>query len=585
MTNYFMNLFAFEMKNKFKHCTFLVLVFSVVSTVFSQNIESETGRSWWKNTAIYQIYPRSYKDSDGDGIGDLRGIISKLDYIKNLGFETIWISPFYRSPQMDFGYDISNYYDAAPEYGTRQTIDSLIQEVHKREMKIVFDMVLNHTSVEHPWFKESMSNKTNPKSDWYIWRDGKGKNPPNNWNDALSQRAWHYVKERDQWYYAAFLSFQPDLNYRNPEVKKAMFNVVKYWLDKGVDGFRLDIFNCIMEDKDFQDNPFVFRYFPSRDGLQAKFQSKTQNINHSDNFLLAQDLRKLIDEYENPKRFVIGEAIGPLQSIKPLVAENKGLNLIFLFDMIFYDFKASFFKEMIEEFESEFSDPLMPTIVFGNHDNLRSIGRVKNSLEKARLLALFQLTARGTPVVYYGEEIGMRNLKINKKVALDPISHEFNYIPQFVRNMLPLAVNRDVCRTPMQWNSEKHAGFSDSENKTWLPVDEDLEKRNVEDQSKDIHSLYNTYKSLLDLRNGNEAMNSGSMYLLSDKEIPKSVLAYEREKNGKKCIVFINFSSKSVKLRLPYEKLEKIYALNPTDKLQSESIELSGFGGIVLEKE
>lgn len=561
---------------------FVLLQISISNSLFSQKT-TNAEESWWNNTTIYQIYPRSFKDSNSDGIGDLRGIISKLDYIKNMGFETIWISPFYASPQSDFGYDISDYYTPAPEYGQKTTIDSLITEIHQRGMKVVFDMVLNHTSNEHPWFKESMSSKTNDKSDWYIWRDGKGKNPPNNWYDALNKKAWHYSPERNQWYYAAFLSFQPDLNYRNPEVREAMFNVVKYWLDKGVDGFRLDIFNCIMEDEKFTDNPFIFKLLPSRDGLQAKFQSKVNNINHPDNVMLAKQLRDTLEKYENPKRFVVGEAIGPLETIKPLIGEkNDGLNLIFLFDMIFFDFNATFFEKMIREFEEEFPAPFMPTIVFGNHDNLRSMARIKNSIEKARLLALFQLTARGVPVIYYGEEIGMRNVKIPKKEAKDPISYEFNYIPQFVRNMLPLAVNRDVCRTPMQWADTTFAGFSSGNTSPWLPVDEEYSIRNVKTQTADENSLLNTYKDLLKIRNKAAAFSRGTISIEALENSSKSILVYKRIFDKEEYLVIINFSDKPTSITLPEGRYFLIYSIDKQDTIDNNTAKLNCLGGMIL---
>ena len=257
-------------------------------------------------TSIYQIYPRSFFDSNGDGIGDLKGIIKKLDYIKELGFETIWISPFYSSPQVDFGYDISDYYNIAPEYGTMHEAEELIAEIHKRGMKVLFDMVMNHTSNQHHWFLESKQNKTNPKADWYIWRD-----KPNNWKSIVGPKGWHFCEERNQYYFASFLPFQPDLNYRNPEVKKAMFDVCRFWLQKGVDGFRLDIFNCIIKDKDFKDNPFsLMHIIPSEDFPGGNFQIRKYSLNQEENFELAKELRNVIDEFQHPERLLLGEVFG-----------------------------------------------------------------------------------------------------------------------------------------------------------------------------------------------------------------------------------------------------------------------------------
>lgn len=550
------------------------------------NAQNDTTHVWWKQTVIYQIYPRSYADSNGDGVGDLRGIINKLDYIQAMGFETVWISPFYESPQGDFGYDISNYYAIAPEYGTLATVDSLIAEVHKRGMKIVFDLVLNHTSDQHPWFKESASSKTNPKADWYVWCDGRGKNgkrPPNNWYNVISQKGWHYSKERKQWYYTAFLNFQPDLNYRNPEVKTAMFNVVKHWLGSGVDGIRLDIFNCILEDSLFRNNPKVLTFVPNAQHLKTKFQNRVRNINHPDNFTLAKQLRDTIDTYKTPSRFMVGEAVGSTQSTIPLVGNGDGLNLVFLFDMIFYKYDATFFRDKIVEYEKLLPAPLMPTIVFGNHDNKRTIWRVKNSLQKMRQLALFQLTARGVPVIYYGEEIGMMNADIPKKDAQDIISKEFNSVPQFIRNGLPVPLNRDVCRTPMQWDTTKNAGFSNADT-TWLPVGPNVANRNVQTQSADSLSLLNTYKDLLALRDTINAFKSGEiainrMYYFK----APNVLSYERYGTNSDYCVLINFSKKPITIKKEEGTiLEKVYGLNAGDTANKNVITLSPYGGIIV---
>ena len=532
-------------------------------------------------------------DSDGDGIGDLSGIISKLDYIKDLGFETIWISPFFASPQNDFGYDISDYYSIDPDYGNLTLVDSLIREVHSKDMKIIFDLVLNHTSIEHEWFQTSRSSKDNDRSDYYIWKDGNGKKPPNNWNNVFNKDAWHYDAERDQYYYTAFLDFQPDLNWRNEKVRAAMFDMVKFWLAKDADGFRLDIFNCIMEDPSFADNPFAFKMLPSRDGMKAKFQEKIHNINHPDNFTLARQLRDTIDRYSDPSRFLIGEAIGPLEDIHPLVgAKNDGLNLIFLFDMIYFDFKAKFFRQRIAEFETLFPSPLMPTTVYGNHDNFRRSRRLDNNLDKDRLITLFQLTNRGVPVVYYGAEIGMTNPKIPKKQALDPISKVFKGLPQFLRNILPVPVNRDVCRTPMQWSNIENGGFTGPNTQPWLPVNEDLAARNVADQWQDDRSLLNTYRDLLLIRKKHEVLQKGSIFLIDPHILPKNVLAFTRVFENEKWIVFLNFSKKKrdcdlseilqPKEQLSTHSLEVIYQLRSKDVLIEKKVTLDKYGGLII---
>lgn len=543
----------------------LLSLFVLINTaLFAQN-----DTTWWKETTIYQIYPRSYADSDGDGIGDLRGIINKLDYIKEMGFKTIWISPFYESPQVDFGYDISNYYGIAPEYGTMATVDSLIAETHKRGLKIVFDLVMNHTSNQHPWFKESASSTTNPKADWYVWKDGKGKNGkrlPNNWYNVISQKGWHYSTARKQWFYTAFLSCQPDLNYRNPEVKKTMFNVVKHWMNSGVDGIRLDIFNCILEDPSFANNPGSLTLVPNAQHLKTKFQNRISNINHPDNIALAIELRDTIDKYHSPTRFMVGEAVGKTADVTSLVANGKGLNLVFLFDMIFYKYDAKFFRNKITEYEKLLPAPYMPTIVFGNHDNKRTMWRLKNNMQKMRQLALFQLTARGVPVIYYGEEIGMINASINKKDAQDIISKEFNSVPQWLRNKMPVPLNRDECRTPMQWDTSKNAGFSTA-TKTWLPVGPDEKVRNVKTEAADSASLLNTYKGLLQLRDTTEVFKNGSIAFPINNFETKKVLAYARINASGGYHVFINFSNKPQFIPAPSNTTYSIiYKLSATDK-------------------
>lgn len=565
--------------------TVLLSLFVLLNTaIFAQN-----DTTWWKETVIYQIYPRSYSDSDGDGIGDLRGIINKLDYIKEMGFKTIWISPFYESPQVDFGYDISNYYGIAPEYGTIATVDSLIAETHKRDLKIVFDLVMNHTSDQHPWFKESASSTTNPKADWYVWQDGKGKNgkrPPNNWYNVISQKGWHYNAARKQWYYTAFLSCQPDLNYRNPEVKKTMFNVVKHWMNSGVDGIRLDIFNCILEDPSFANNPGSLTLVPNAQHLKTKFQNRINNINHPDNIALAIELRDTIDKYQSPTRFMVGEAVGKTADVTQLVTGVEGLNMVFLFDMIFYDYKADFFRKKLVEYEKLLPAPYSPTIVFGNHDNKRTMWRLKNNMQKMRQLALFQLTARGVPVIYYGEEIGMMNAPIKKKDAQDIISKEFNSVPQWLRNKMPVPLNRDECRTPMQWDTTKNAGFSTA-TKTWLPVGPDVAHRNVLIQSADSLSLINTYKDLLQLRDTCEALKRGSFlpenHIYSLVVNDEDLLIFGRRTKNQILGILINFSDKPVKITyLDGCEFKKVYGLNNTDSTEKNVITLSAYGGIIV---
>ena len=317
---------------------------------------------WWKTTTVYQIYPRSFSDSNGDGIGDLPGILHKLDYLHALGVETIWISPFFESPQADFGYDIRDHFSIAGEYGSLDDCRRLIDAVHARGMKIVFDMVLNHTSDQHPWFLESRSSRENPKRDWYLWRDGK--KPPNNWRSFLGGSGWHHDPATDQWYWASFLPFQPDLNYRNPAVKRAMLDVVRHWLGEGVDGLRLDLFNALFKDEAFTDNPFSFRPIPSEENPDGFFQRNQHTINHPDTIAFARELRAVVDEFSHPPRFLVGEVFGPSSVLQQYCGPaGEGLNLVFLFKAMRSQFSAPAFRASSD---TRFASVIVPTAFEAN---------------------------------------------------------------------------------------------------------------------------------------------------------------------------------------------------------------------------
>jgi oligo-1,6-glucosidase/alpha-glucosidase len=500
-------------------------------------------REWWEGTTVYQIYPRSFQDSDGDGIGDIKGIISRLDYIKELGFETIWFSPFFKSPQKDFGYDISDYYHIDPVYGDLFLVDSLIGEIHRRGMRVIFDMVLNHTSDQHPWFQESRSSRNNLKSNWYVWQDGKGDAPPNNWHSALGTPGWNYDPQRGQWYYAAFLPFQPDLNWRNPEVQEAMFNLLRYWLNRDVDGFRLDIFSFIYEDAQFRDNPWTLRYLPSNDFTKVLGQHRVHTMNHPDNITLAQEMRNLLEKYQNPSRFMVGEVFGSHHILKKFLGEESpGLNLIFLFDISQLRWRANFFRKKIRTFEAFYPHPYQPTYVFSNHDRPRSTTQLDNDVTKTKLLALLQFTLRGVPFTYQGEEIGMHTAHIQLERAKDPLPRALiKLIPKFIWNNVPVIFNRDNCRTPMQWNHITNSGFTSQEAAPWLPVQDNADSINVEVQWQNENSLLHTYRKLLHLRNKNLSLKWGNLQLL-DKGIPEEVFAYQRMYLKEKIVVYINFS-------------------------------------------
>ncbi len=529
-----------------------------------------SAQPWYHQTTIYQIYPRSYYDTNGDGIGDIKGIIQKLDYIKSLGFETIWCSPFFGSPQKDFGYDISDYTKIAPEYGTLEDAQTLVNEIHKRGMKIVFDMVMNHTSDQNPWFKESASSRTNAKADWYIWCD-----KPNGWKSVLKEKGWHYSKERDQYYWASFLPFQPDLNYRNPEVKEAMFGVVKFWLGKGVDGFRLDMFNSIYKDSLFRNNAASRRAVMEKHDAKEYRKTIKGFINQPESFGFAKELRAVCDSFGD--KVLLGEVFGNHQMIRRFLGEdlpagrqgkNDGLGLAFDFEMLRFKFKAKYFHELIESMEKDFAPPFNPVYVFSNHDRRRMARRLKGNMDKAKLIHLLQFTARGTPCFYYGEEIGMTDVRMPYRKALDPVAHLRPGLPRFLVDMVGETMNRDEMRTPMQWDSTKNAGFSDAE-KTWLPVGENYKAVNAETEKVDENSMLNFTSKLIELRNNHPvSLQRGDIYMIPQKDLPRNVLGFYRtdaneSEPDEQILVLINFSKQQKRVHVKKGNLVKLLS---TDK-------------------
>ncbi|MBI9108419.1 MAG: DUF3459 domain-containing protein [Spirochaetales bacterium] len=542
---------------------------------------------WWQSTTIYQIYPRSFQDSDNDGVGDLEGVIDRLDYLQQLGVETLWLSPFYASPGQDHGYDISDYYAIDPLLGDMETTTRLIEEVHSRGMKIIMDMVINHTSVEHDWFKQSRSSLDNPKRGWYIWKQGLqsgGRKPPNNWRSMVGKKGWNYDPATDSWYYSSFLSFQPDLNWNNPEVKKAMFDMVRFWLEKGVDGFRLDIFNCLGKNQSFPDNPFYPKYFPKPDDNDHCFwQNKLHNFNHPDSFKLARELRRVIDEY--PGRFLIGEVSGNDGVLKRFLGEKQdGLNLVFQFELLHFKFTKKFFKDFILKMEREFASPYLPTLVYSNHDSGRGISRVKNNLAKAKLLALLQLTIRGVPVLYYGDEIGMGNHDLPIKGATDPLAKDYSRVPKWLAKAAGILLNRDDARTPMQWTAAQGRGFTETPENSWLPVIPHTEGRDVETQMDEPSSLWQSYVQLLKLRKELPLLNRGDCKMIPAK---KDILMYLRQHDGETALVAANFGSRvgtvdlgSMKGRLVYSSSAINQILSSTDG--TDVLTLAPYSGVVI---
>ncbi|HYD50592.1 MAG TPA: alpha-amylase family glycosyl hydrolase [Terriglobales bacterium] len=539
---------------------------------------------WWQKTTIYQVYPRSFADSNGDGIGDLAGIIGKLDYIRDLGFETVWVSPFFASPQVDFGYDITDYLSVAPEYGTVEDVDRLIDEAHRRGLKVMFDLVLNHTSDQHPWFIESRASRDNPKSDWYIWAGGKGRGKPNNWRAAdLVSSAWTYSAERGQYYLASFLPCQPDLNYHNPEVKQAMFDVVRFWLGKGVDGFRLDMFGSIMKDRELRSNPVNWRprFFPGLPVPELFVQK--YNLNTEESFAFARELRQVCHELGEPERILLGEVFGQPSVLQRYLGESDGLQLVFLFDFLRYRYDPAFFRDRLLAYEHDFPAPLQPTFVLSNHDRMRAASRVGGDLRKAKVLATLLLTVRGVPTVYMGDEVGMTNTPVPLAQAQDIMAKSFRRLPEPIFQGLQRAIhdtiNRDEVRTPMHWDASANAGFCPPEVTPWLPVNHNKDERSVAVQQADPHSLLQLYRRLLRLRREWPALHAGDFELILD--VPRPVLAYRRRSGAEVAAIYLNFGESLQHVRATADA-PIVIATDERNHLHGDVLYLHPHSGVVL---
>lgn len=554
---------------------------------------------WWKKTVVYQIYPRSFQSSRGAGVGDLNGIIARLDYLHDLGIETIWFSPFYPSPTYkhpkdhDCGYDISDYRAINPEYGDMATFERLVAEMHARGMKIVLDMVMNHTSVEHPWFQESRSSRDNPKRDWYIWRDGRspdGKRPPNNWQSMITGGAWAYDERTGQFYYHAFLECQPDLNYRNPAVQAEMLDTLRFWLDKGVDGFRLDIIHALFEDPLLRDAPFKLTLDPGNGDVGIR--DNRYQLHLPDTLAFCERLRATIDEYEG--RFMVGEVACEFSKLKQYAGAIKGnastgLNMVFAFQALSTPLKASRMRALMENLERYFPDPLIPTWVFGNHDQSRRMTKLKGDVAKAKLNAALQLTARGVPYIYYGEEIGMQNSRLPARESQDAVAHHLRWLPQIAHDILrgsPILINRDECRTPMQWDASANAGFCPADVRAWLPVDPRHAQCNVAHQQDDPDSLLHCYKRFLAARRATPALHSGSSQFLALSQEAADVLAYQRTavEGGltQEAFVFLNMSERMVAFPNPAPGAAILVSTHRQSATPQETIRLKPWEGLVI---
>ena len=525
-------------------------------------------RSWAHNAVVYQIYPLSFKDGNGDGKGDLPGIISKLDYLKDLGIDAIWLSPIYQSPMADFGYDISNHTAIDPIFGTMEDFDSLVAACHERDIKIMLDFVPNHTSNLHPWFLESASAADSPKRDWYLWADGKGEEPPNNWLSVFGGSGWQLDKKTGQYYFHSFLKEQPDLNYRNPEVVRAMEEILTFWLERGVDGFRIDAAYHIMKDESLRDNPPNSFYEPgSHDPYFAQINAYSHGL--SETFAVIKSWCQVLTRFGD--KFMVTEVHAGFEKMVDLYKIcDAGHHSPFNFNLISMPWSAEEFKKFIDDFESHLRPQDLPNYVLGNHDKPRVVSRLGQ--QRARALAMMEMTLRGMAFVYYGEEIGMDDTTIPADEVLDP----------FEKNVPGFALGRDGCRTPMQWDGQPNAGFTKGH--PWLRVNQNYLEVNVRAEQKNPLSMLSLYRQLIAMRKTSPAIISGSYKSLN---LDGRVFSYMRVGQEEEFLVLLNFSEQSVTLPLPFEQGKIL--LN-TWLTQNETffdrgiLTLAGYEGMVIKK-
>ncbi len=507
---------------------------------------------WWQRGVVYQIYPRSFQDSNGDGVGDLNGIISRLDYLNDgtpnsLGVDAIWLSPIYPSPMKDFGYDVSDYCAIDPLFGSLADFDRLLSEAHRRGLKVIIDWVPNHTSDQHAWFLESRSSRDNPKRDWYIWRDPQPSGaPPNNWGSFFGGSAWTFDEKSGQYYLHQFVPEQPELNWRNSDLKAAMLDTLRFWLNRGVDGFRMDVIGLIIKDAALRDNPpdpLANSDLPEND-IHAR-QLNIYNEDQDEVHPILREIRALFDEYDD--RVAIGELWGDLPRWvryygAPNAAGDGGdeLHLPFNFRLMWQAWNAVAMRQSVDELEKILPPYAWPSFVLGNHDQHRLATRFGGQ-EQARLAAMMLLTLRGAPTLYYGDELGMENGLIPADKLQDP---------QGIN--LGAERTRDVVRTPMQWDASPHAGFSDVE--PWLPV-QDYLTRNAAAQEQDPRSILSLYRQLLRLRRSSPALHGGSYTPLDDPDPVHSqnpVYLFLREAEHERKLVALNLAPVARTLSTPF---------------------------------
>ncbi|MBK8905789.1 MAG: DUF3459 domain-containing protein [Anaerolineaceae bacterium] len=489
---------------------------------------------WWQTGIVYQIYPRSFQDSNGDGVGDLPGIEQRLGYLHDLGIDAIWISPIYPSPMADFGYDVSNYTDIHPLFGTMADMDRLMAAVHDHNLKLILDFVPNHTSNEHPWFLESRSSRDNPRRDWYIWRDpAPDGGPPNNWLSRFDGSAWEWDAQTGQYYLHSFLAEQPDVNWRNPELRAAMLAVLRFWFEKGVDGFRIDVSYRTMKDAQFRDNPPNPNWRPGMDPAKQVIETYTRNTPDIEQF--NRWLREVCDEYDD--RVLIGEInLPPHELVLHYGRSLDGLHLPFNFNLLFTPWDAAIIHQLIETYENVLPEGAWPNWVLGNHDQHRIASRI--GPDQARVAMMLLLTLRGTPTLYNGDELGMLDGDIAPDQVQDP----------WEKRVPGLGLGRDPERTPMPWTAAPNAGFCPPDVTPWLPLNADAAAVNVASQRTNPDSMLVFTEKLIQLRRETAALHHGTYQSLP---APNGMLAYERRHGHQARWIVLNMTGEPKTWALP----------------------------------
>ena len=501
-------------------------------------------QQWWQTGVIYQVYPRSFQDTNGDGVGDLRGIKERLDYLVALGIDAIWISPFYPSPMADFGYDVAEYVGVDPLFGTLADFDDLITEAHARGLKLILDFVPNHSSDQHPWFIESRSSRTHPKRNWYLWHDpaqpGDDWRPakervPNNWKSHFGGSAWTFDEATQQFYCHSFLKQQPDLNWRNPEVREAIYAAMRFWLDRGVDGFRMDVLWLLIKDAEFRDNPRNPDFHDSQHDIASVLPKRTAD--QPETHQIVREMRALLDSYgAMGSRVLIGEIYLPLPELVRYYGQGEdaanphlnGANLPFNFHLIQTQWQADAIANIIREYESLLPNGAWPNYVLGNHDQSRLATRVGHA--QARVAAMMLLTLRGTPTLFYGDELGIEDVPIAPEQVQDPAE----------KNEPGKGRGRDPERSPMLWDTTANAGFTTPNATPWLPLMTDRAQLNVAAEGMDGRSMLSLYRVLLSLRREFEALHSGA---ITNVRAHDGVLSYTRSHDEERFQIHLNLTA------------------------------------------